>query len=196
MNSKNPNDVFDLDERFSRFGARVYIDGPNFRNSLKNMQEKIDWLKLLHIYRSLFPHIFVKYFISVPSREIDDPLFRQIDWMRRSGYSVYEKTQKKISKGDRSIIKGNMIGELSLQAGMDLVHDKYQNIQVGYYIIMSGDTGLVPILREARRMGHKTIVISGGPDRGFHCTASTEMMTSCDHFIDAADLIELTRKDT
>ncbi len=95
----------------------LFIDGSNIYASARALGFKVDFTKLLNHYREQGDVVNAFYFTALPSKDVESPLRRMVDYVRYNHFSVVEKeTREYVDSDGMKKLKGNMDVEIACYA--------------------------------------------------------------------------------
>ena len=166
--------IFNTSERMA-----LFIDGPNFYASIRDVGIKVDYTRLLEFFRSRTRLMRAYYYTALMddrTEERVDFLRRLTDWLSFNGYSVITKPAK-IFQGTsgEQIMKGNMDIEIAIDM-LDMAP------YIDHAILCSGDGDFRRLVEVVQRRGVRVSIISTEQ------TLASELKRQADDFIDLHDI--------
>ena len=134
--------------------AAVFIDGANLFYTQRHLGWQIDFSRLMAFFMSNYASVQANYYVpaSEPVSE-ENAAFTRV--LTAHGYRITSKPVKKIVNKETGVIvmKGNLDVELVVDAliGID---------QFDTFILFSGDSDFLPLLRALKQKGKEVIVYS------------------------------------
>ena len=134
--------------------AAVFIDGANLFFTQRHLGWQIDFSRLMAFFMSGYTSVQANYYVpaSEPVSE-ENAAFTRV--LTAHGYRITSKSVKKIVNKETGVIvmKGNLDVELVVDALIDV--DQYDT-----FILFSGDSDFIPLLRALKAKGKEVIVYS------------------------------------
>ena len=134
--------------------AAVFIDGANLFYTQRHLGWQIDFSRLMALFMSAYASVQAKYYVpaSEPVSE-ENAAFTRV--LTAHGYRITSKPVKKIVNKETGVIvmKGNLDVELVVDALIDV--DQYDT-----FILFSGDSDFLPLIRALKAKGKEVIVYS------------------------------------
>ena len=134
--------------------AAVFIDGANLFYTQRHLGWQIDFSRLMALFMSAYASVQAKYYVpaSEPVSEENAAVTRVLT---AHGYRITSKPVKKIVNKETGVIvmKGNLDVELVVDALIDV--DQYDT-----FILFSGDSDFLPLIRALKAKGKEVIVYS------------------------------------
>ena len=134
--------------------AAVFIDGANLFFTQRHLGWQIDFSRLMSFFMSGYASVQANYYVpaSEPVSE-ENAAFTRV--LSAHGYRITSKSVKKIVNRETGVIvmKGNLDGELVVDALISI--DQYDT-----FILFSGDSDFIPLLRALKEKGKEVIVYS------------------------------------
>ncbi|NTV05643.1 MAG: NYN domain-containing protein [Chlorobiaceae bacterium] len=134
--------------------AAVYIDGANLFFTQRHLGWQIDFSRLMAFFMSGYASVQAHYYVpaSEPVSE-ENAAFTRV--LTAHGYRITSKPVKKIVNKETGVIvmKGNLDVELVVDALSDA--DQYDT-----FILFSGDSDFLPLLRALKEKGKELMVYS------------------------------------
>ena len=134
--------------------AAVYIDGANLFFTQRHLGWQIDFSRLMAFFLSGYASVEANYY--VPASEpvsAENAAFSRV--LNAHGYRIISKPVKKIVNKETGVVimKGNLDVELVVDAlsGAD---------QYDTFILFSGDSDFLPLLRALQKKGKEVMVYS------------------------------------
>ena len=134
--------------------AAVYIDGANLFFTQRHLGWQIDFSRLMAFFLSGYTSVEANYY--VPASEpvsAENAAFSRV--LTAHGYRIISKPVKKIVNKETGVVimKGNLDVELVVDALIDVDH--YDT-----FVLFSGDSDFIPLLRALKAKGKEVIVYS------------------------------------
>jgi uncharacterized LabA/DUF88 family protein len=134
--------------------AAVFIDGANLFFTQRHLGWQIDFSRLMAFFMSAYASVQANYYVpaSEPVSE-ENAAFTRV--LTAHGYRITSKPVKKIVNKETGVIvmKGNLDVELVVDAL--IVVEQYDT-----FILFSGDSDFLPLLRALKEKGKEVIVYS------------------------------------
>ena len=134
--------------------AAVFIDGANLFFTQRHLGWQIDFSRLMAFFMSGYASVKANYYVpaSEPVSE-ESAAFTRV--LTAHGFRITSKSVKKIVNKETGVIvmKGNLDVELVVDALIDA--DQYDT-----FILFSGDSDFIPLLRALKAKGKEVIVYS------------------------------------
>ena len=134
--------------------AAVFIDGANLFYTQRHLGWHIDFSRLMAFFMSSYASVQANYYVpaSEPVSE-ENAAFTRV--LTAHGYRITSKSVKKIVNKETGVIvmKGNLDVELVVDALISIDH--YDT-----FILFSGDSDFLPLLRALKAKGKEVIVYS------------------------------------
>ena len=134
--------------------AAVFIDGANLFFTQRHLGWQIDFSRLMAFFMSGYASVQANYYVpaSEPVSE-ENAAFTRV--LIAHGYRITSKSVKKIFNKETGVIvmKGNLDVELVVDALIGI--DQYDT-----FILFSGDSDFIPLLRALKEKGKEVIVYS------------------------------------
>ena len=134
--------------------AAVFIDGANLFYTQRHLGWQIDFSRLMSFFMSGYASVQANYYVpaSEPVSE-ENAAFTRV--LIAHGYRITSKSVKKIVNRETGVIvmKGNLDVELVVDALIDV--DQYDT-----FILFSGDSDFLPLIRALKAKGKEVIVYS------------------------------------
>ncbi len=134
--------------------AAVFIDGANLFFTQRHLGWQIDFSRLMAFFMSGYASVEANYYVpaSEPVSE-ESAAFTRV--LKAHGYRITSKPVKKIVNKDTGVIvmKGNLDVELVVDALSRV--DEYDT-----FILLSGDSDFLPLIRALKETGKEIIVYS------------------------------------
>lgn len=157
----------------------LFIDGPNFYSSIRDVGIKVDYTRLLEFFRSRSRFLRAYYYTALMddrTEERVDFLRRLTDWLGFNGYTVITKPAKVFQDtAGGQIMKGNMDMEIAIDM-LDMAP------HVDHAVLCSGDGDFRKLVETVQRRGVRVSVISTEQ------TLATELKRQADDFMDLHDI--------
>ena len=158
----------------------LFIDGANFRATVKTLGFVIDYKRLLRQFQSQGTLLRAYYYTAVAEDQEYSSIRPLIDWLDYNGYSVVTKAAKEFfDAGGRRTVRANMDIELAVDV-MEAA------ALVDQIVLFSGDGNFRSLVEAVQRRGvHTTVVstISSQPPM-----IADELRRQADLFIDLLEL--------
>ncbi len=134
--------------------AAVYIDGANLFFTQRHLGWQIDFSRLMAFFISAYASVRANYYVPA-SEPISDENAAFTRVLTAHGYRITSKPVKKIVNKETGVIvmKGNLDVELVVDA-LSAV-DQYDT-----FILFSGDSDFLPLLRALKERGKEVVVYS------------------------------------
>ncbi len=163
----------------------LFIDGPNFYGSIRDVGIKVDYTRLLAFFQSKARLIRAYYYTALMedrSEERVDFLHRLTDWLSFNGYTVITKPAKVFQgTSGEQILKGNMDIEIAIDM-LDMVP------YIDHALLCSGDGDFRRLVEVVQRRGVRVSVVSTEP------MLASELKRQADKFIDLNDIEQEIRQ--
>ena len=133
----------------------LFIDGSNFHATAKLLNIDIDYLKLLHFFRSRSTLIRYYYYTALPDPSEQAPLRKLIDFLDYNGYMIVSKLTREYTNqltGEKRT-KGNMDMELAPDMLKLAPH-------IDHAVLFSGDGDFCRLLEDVQDKGVRVTVVS------------------------------------
>ena len=135
----------------------LFIDGPNFYSSIRDVGIKVDYTRLLEFFRSRSRFLRAYYYTALMDDRTDerlDFLRRLTDWLGFNGYTVITKPAKVFQDtAGGQIMKGNMDIEIAIDM-LDMAP------YVDHAILCSGDGDFRRLVEAVQRRGVRVSIVS------------------------------------
>ncbi|TLU87910.1 MAG: NYN domain-containing protein [Chlorobium sp.] len=134
--------------------AAVYIDGANLFFTQRHLGWQIDFSRLMAFFLSVYASVEANYYVPASSPlSPENAAFSRV--LTAHGYRIISKPVKKIVNKETGVVimKGNLDVELVVDAlsGAE---------QYDAFILFSGDSDFIPLLRALKKKGKDVIVYS------------------------------------
>ena len=167
--------AFYPDERIA-----LFIDGANFHSTGKALDYDIDYKRLLELFREKGRLVRASYYTAVLENDDYSPLRPLLDFLDYNGFTVVTKPAKSFTDREgRQRTKGNMDMEMAVDMLAAAPH-------VDHVLLFSGDGDFAAVLRELRRHGVRSTVVSTLKSQP--PMLADELRRAADAVIDAADM--------
>ena len=157
----------------------LFIDGPNFYSSIRDVGIKVDYTRLLQFFRNQSRLMRAYYYTALMDDRTEDRvdfLRRLTDWLGFNGYTVITKPAKVFQDtAGGQIMKGNMDIEIAIDM-LDMAP------HVDHAVLCSGDGDFRRLVEAVQRRGVRVSVISTEQ------TLATELKRQADDFMDLHDI--------
>ena len=150
----------------SPFGIRqnervaVYIDGPSFFSTCKEIELDVDFNKLLEHFRSHCVLYRITYYLVLPEdRSTPNQVFKLKHWLECNGYQVVSKTSREI-RDDR--VEGGVRKSrvnLHCEIGNEMLSTAFSN-RADRMVLFSADPDLVDAVRRVQERGVNVTLVS------------------------------------
>ena len=156
----------------------IFIDGENLHYTLKALNWKINFRRLLEYFRSSKEYIIYNAFFYT-SRANSEARKNFLNSLIFKGYTVRQKEIKQIKNRDGEII------DQKCNVDIEIVIEMFDTIpHYDIAILFSGDSDFVEAVKRLRAKGKRIICVS---EKGY---ASKELVNEVDNFIRLSDLKE------
>jgi len=163
-----------LPEKLRKTGkVAVFIDAANILYSQQTLGWKVDYKKLILMFKKDFELIFIGFYYGKISESKGQERFFAM--LRDREYTLRTKPVKYIKTLKGVILKGNLDVELAFD--ILTMKDKFDTC-----ILLSGDSDFEIILSHLRSLGKKVIVVS---TKGH---ISLELIRNCDKYVNLKKL--------
>ena len=158
----------------------LFIDGANFRASVKTLGFVIDYKRLLSEFQSRGTLLRAFYYTAIVEEQEYSSIRPLIDWLDYNGYTVVTKAAKEFFDADgRRKVKANMDIELAVDVLEAAAH-------VDQIVLFSGDGDFRPLVEAVQRRGVHTTVVSTASSQP--PMIADELRRQADVFIDLLEL--------
>ena len=164
--------------------SALFIDGSNFHATAKLLNVDIDYLKLLHFFRSRSTLIRAYYYTALPHDGEVAPIRRLADWLDYNGYTMISKQTRDFYDNETGSkrTKGNMDMELALDMLKLAPH-------IDHAVLFSGDGDFVRLIEEMQNRGLRVTVVSSAKTKP--AILADVLRRQTDDFIELNDVREL-----
>ena len=131
----------------------LFIDGPNFHGSSRDMGFDVDYQALLEFFRERAKVIRAFYYTALDVSGEHTPLKPLVDWLSYNGYIVVTKPTKEFKNGGQRRVKGNMDVELTIDMLNLAPH-------LEHVILFSGDGDFRRLVEAVQQRGVKVTVLA------------------------------------
>jgi len=153
----------------------LFIDGPNFHGSSRDMGFDVDYQALLTYFRKRAKLIRAFYYTALDVSGEHTPLKPLVDWLSYNGYIVVTKPTKEFKRGNgQRRVKGNMDIELAIDMLNLAPH-------MDHAVLFSGDGDFHRLVQAVQQRGVKVTVLAAGD------VTADELRRQADQFVDLAD---------
>ena len=176
--------IFNPNERMG-----LFIDGPNFYSSIREVGIMVDYTRLLEFFRSRSRFLRAYYYTALMENrpeERTDFLRKLTDWLSFNGYTVVTKPAKIfLDAAGGQIMKGNMDIEIAIDM-LDMAP------YMDHAVLCSGDGDFRRLVEAVQRRGVRVSIISTEK------TLATELKRQADDFMDLhnieQEIVQLERR--
>lgn len=161
--------------------SALFIDGSNFHATAKLLNIDVDYLRLLHLFRSRSTLIRAYYYTALPDPSEQAPLRKLIDFLDYNGYTIVSKLTREYTNpltGEKRT-KGNMDMELALDMLKLASH-------IDHAVLFSGDGDFCRLLGDVQDKGVRVTVVSSTK---IHML-SDALRRKADYFMDLDDMVD------
>jgi uncharacterized LabA/DUF88 family protein len=158
----------------------LFIDGSNFHATTKLLNIDVDYLKLLHFFRSKSTLIRAYYYTALPDPSEQSPLRKLIDFLDYNGYMIVSKLTREYTNhqtGEKRT-KGNMDMELALDMLKLTPH-------IDHAVLFSGDGDFCRLLEDVQDKGVRVTVVSSTKAH----MLSDALRRKADEFLELDDIV-------
>ncbi|MFA9459846.1 NYN domain-containing protein [Thiohalorhabdus methylotrophus] len=153
----------------------LFIDGPNFHGSSRDMGFDVDYQALLNFFRQRAKLTRAFYYTALDVSGEHTPLKPLVDWLSYNGYIVVTKPTKEFKNGNGNRrIKGNMDIELAIDM-LNLAQ------YLDHAILFSGDGDFRRLVDAVQQRGVKVTVLASSD------VTADELRRQADQFVELAD---------
>jgi len=131
----------------------LFIDGPNFHGSSRDMGFDVDYQALLEFFRERAKVIRAFYYTALDVSGEHTPLKPLVDWLSYNGYIVVTKPTKEFKNGGQRRVKGNMDVELTIDMLNLAPH-------LDHVVLFSGDGDFRRLVEAVQQRGVKVTVLA------------------------------------
>jgi uncharacterized LabA/DUF88 family protein len=150
----------------------LFIDGPNFHNSAKDMGFDVEYSTLLRFFRERSRLSRAFYYTAVDPSGENTPLRRLLDWLSYNGYQVVSKASKEFrDNGGQRRVKGNMDIELAI----DMLN---MAPYLDHVVLFSGDGDFRRLIEATQMRGIQVSVVASDD------VTADEVQRQADQFVD------------
>lgn len=132
----------------------LFIDGPNFHGSSRDMGFDVDYQSLLGFFRERTKLVRAFYYTALDVSGEHTPLKPLVDWLSYNGYIVVTKPTKEFKNGGQRRVKGNMDVELTIDM-LNLAP------YLDHIVLFSGDGDFRRLVEAVQHRGVKVTVLAG-----------------------------------
>lgn len=166
----------------------VFIDGPNFYSSAKNLGIDIDYKRLLENFRTRGRLVRAVYYTTIIEDQDRFSAIRPlVDWLDYNGYTMVTKPAKTYTDaGGNRRVRGDMDVEFTvdvLEAANNLDH----------IILFTGDGDFKSLVAAVQRKGVRVSVVSSL--KSSPPMISDDLRRQADVFIELTELAKLVGRD-
>ena len=170
----NPNDRMAL-----------FIDGPNFYGSIRDVGIKVDYTLMLQYFQDKARLLRAYYYTALMEDRVEernDFLRRLTDWLSFNGYTVITKPAKVFrDESGGQVMKGNMDIEIAIDM-LDMAS------HIDHAILCSGDGDFRRLVEAVQRRGVKVSIVSTEQ------MLASELKRQADEFIDLNHIEQYIRQ--
>lgn len=148
----------------------LFIDGPNFHGSARDMGFDVDYQSLLSFFRERTKLVRAFYYTALDISGEHTPLKPLVDWLSYNGYIVVTKPTKEFKNGGQRRIKGNMDVELAI----DMLN---MAPYLEHTILFSGDGDFRRLVEAVQHRGVKVTVVAAAD------VTADELRRQADQFV-------------
>jgi len=153
----------------------LFIDGPNFHGSARDMGFDVDYQALLTYFRNRAKLLRAFYYTALDVSGEHTPLKPLVDWLSYNGYIVVTKPTKEFKDSNgRRRVKGNMDVDLAIDM---LTLTPY----LDHIVLLSGDGDFRRLIEAVQQRGVKTTVLAASD------VTADELRRQSDQFVELAD---------
>ncbi len=150
----------------------LFIDGPNFHGSSRDMGFDVDYQALLAYFRSRSNLIRAFYYTALDVSGEHTPLKPLVDWLSYNGYIVVTKPTKEFKDGNgRRRVKGNMDVDLAIDM-LNLAR------HLDHIVLFSGDGDFRRLVEAVQQYGVKVTVLAASD------VTADELRRQADQFVE------------
>lgn len=149
----------------------LFIDGPNFHGSARDMGFDVDYQSLLTFFREGTKLVRAFYYTALDVSGEHTPLKPLVDWLSYNGYIVVTKPTKEFKNGGQRRIKGNMDVELAI----DMLN---MAPYLEHTVLFSGDGDFRRLVEAVQRRGVKVTVVAAAD------VTADELRRQADQFVE------------
>jgi uncharacterized LabA/DUF88 family protein len=131
----------------------LFIDGPNFHGSSRDMGFDVDYQALLGFFRERTKLVRAFYYTALDVSGEHTPLKPLVDWLSYNGYIVVTKPTKEFKNGGQRRVKGNMDVELTIDMLNLAPH-------LEHVVLFSGDGDFRRLVEAVQQRGVKVTVLA------------------------------------
>lgn len=154
----------------------VIFDGANMYATLRNLEWRMDFVKLKEHFESMCENVSLDYFTAVSANDDFVSVRPLLDLLSYQGYRTITKPTQVIEDGDNKRFKGNVSVNIAIHA-MNMMH----NGGMKHLVLFAGDSDYAPLVNTLRDHGVRVTVVSSKD------AAGDELRRSCNEFIDMTD---------
>jgi uncharacterized LabA/DUF88 family protein len=137
----------------------IFIDGPNFYNSVKRTEKDFDWKLLIQHFETddVCKYVRTNYFTAVASDANDyAPAMKLVDWLSFNGFVMHTKPAQEFTnrEGQRRV-KNSMDMEIAIA----MLKAAYGG-KVDHILLFSGDGDFAPLVAAVQDCGVRVTIIS------------------------------------
>lgn len=167
----------------------LFIDGPNFYATAKQLNADIDYKKLRAHFEDSCRFLRAYYYTALADTEEFSPIKPLIDWLSFNGYSMVTKPLKEFEDGDgRRRFKGNM----SIEMAVDMLR---LAPKVDHIVLFSGDGDFRALVEAIQQQGVRVSILSTIHKIGGGAMVADELRRQADNFIDLKNVIQHVQRD-
>jgi len=149
----------------------LFIDGPNFHGSARDMGFDVDYQSLLTFFRNGTKLVRAFYYTALDVSGEHTPLKPLVDWLSYNGYIVVTKPTKEFKNGGQRRVKGNMDVELAI----DMLN---MAPYLEHTVLFSGDGDFRRLVEAVQRRGVKVTVVAAAD------VTADELRRQADQFVE------------
>lgn len=153
----------------------LFIDGPNFHGSARDMGFDVDYQSLLTFFRQRTKLVRAFYYTALDISGEHTPLKPLVDWLSYNGYIVVTKPTKEFKNGSQRRVKGNMDVELTIDM-LNLAP------YLGHTVLFSGDGDFRRLVEAVQHRGIKVTVVAAAD------VTADELRRQADQFVELEEL--------
>jgi len=170
-----------LPKRLKKAGkVAVFIDAANILYSQQSLDWKVDYKKLIAMFKQDLDLIFIGFYYGKVSENKGQERF--FSMLKDRGYTLRTKPVKYIKTPKGVILKGNL--DIELAFDILTLKDKFDTC-----ILLSGDSDFEIIVKYLRSAKKKVIVVSTKKH------VSIELIKNCDKYVNLKKLRSLLERE-
>lgn len=158
----------------------IYVDGSNFSASCNIVGLRPDFDKIVSHFSREGDVVGSYYFTALPPREVDSPIRKVTDRLQYNGWNLITKETKSFEKEGRSFMKGDMDGDMIVQA--------FKMCEfIDHLVLFSGDGDFRSMVEELQVRGVQVTAVSV-LTRGNDNMMADELRRQVNRFVDLSEL--------